>query len=258
MFILGVRGFSWAVSVFSQVFKVTRAFFLFFLFSYFSFLWIDPRFFSRPTPGESSSSHARKKLWYPGLETFSQADILPNGRYVIRWAALCCFCFFGGRSSFISSLQIMQNFLTFSPATKRLKNNWAKATSSSRLFVCRSNFPAVYCWSHFTGYCKRYWRIRNLSQSESVKYNWNGYWAVLCSEVVPLCLSTSVDREFLGWGWVTNLRSYSYGRLASCKEVQGSPSLCHWNLDSLFKSLLGFRIPWAVCWIPEPEVSAFH
>ena len=170
MFILGARGFSWAVSVFSQVFKVTRAFFLFFLFSYFSFLWIDPRFFSRPTPGESSSSHARKKLWYPGLEMFSQADILPNGRYVIRWAALCCFCFFGGRSSFISSLQIMQNFLTFSPATKRLKNNWAKATSSSRLFVCRSNFPAVYCWSHFTGYCKRYWRIRNLRQSESVKY----------------------------------------------------------------------------------------
>ena len=87
---------------------------------------------------------------------------------------------------------------------------------------------------------------------------WNGYWVMLCSEVVALCLITSVDREFLGWGWVTNLRSYSYGRLASCKEVQGSPSLCHWNLDSLFKSLLGFRIPWAVCWIPEPEVSAFH
>ena len=63
-----------------------------------------------------------------------------------------------------------ENFPTFSPATKRLENNWAKATSSSRRFVCRSNFLAVYCWSHFTGYCKRYWRIRNLSQSESVKY----------------------------------------------------------------------------------------
>lgn len=63
-----------------------------------------------------------------------------------------------------------ENFPTFSPATKRLENNWAKGTSSSRLFVCRSNFLAVYCWSHFTGYCKRYWRIRNLSQSESVKY----------------------------------------------------------------------------------------
>ena len=104
---------------------------------------------------------------------FSQADILPNGRYVIRWAVLILlfFPFLEAEVRLFPLCKLCnENFPTFSPATKRLENNWTKATSSSRLFVCRSNFLAVYCWSHFTGYCKRYWRIRNLSQSESVKY----------------------------------------------------------------------------------------
>ena len=33
------------------------------------------------------------------------------------------------------------------------------------------------------------------------------------------------------------------------------PSLCQWtDLDSEFSSLVGFRIPWAVFWIPKPRI----
>ena len=31
-------------------------------------------------------------------------------------------------------------------------------------------------------------------------------------------------------------------------------SLCQWNLDSEFQSLVEFRIPWAVFWIPKPRI----
>ena len=31
-------------------------------------------------------------------------------------------------------------------------------------------------------------------------------------------------------------------------------SICHWNLDSGFQSLVGFRIPWAVFRIPKPRI----
>ena len=31
-------------------------------------------------------------------------------------------------------------------------------------------------------------------------------------------------------------------------------SLCQWKLDSGFRSLVGFRIPWAVFWIPKPRI----
>ena len=32
-------------------------------------------------------------------------------------------------------------------------------------------------------------------------------------------------------------------------------SFFHWNLNSRFHSLMGFRIPWAVFWIPKPRIS---
>ena len=32
-------------------------------------------------------------------------------------------------------------------------------------------------------------------------------------------------------------------------------SFCQWNLDSVFQSLVGFRIPWAVFRIPKPRIS---
>ena len=32
-------------------------------------------------------------------------------------------------------------------------------------------------------------------------------------------------------------------------------SLCQWNLDSGFQSLVGFRTPWAVFRIPKPRIS---
>ena len=30
--------------------------------------------------------------------------------------------------------------------------------------------------------------------------------------------------------------------------------VCQWNLDSGFQSIVGFRIPWAVFWIPKPRI----
>lgn len=35
------------------------------------------------------------------------------------------------------------------------------------------------------------------------------------------------------------------------------PALCHWNFDSGFPSLVGFRIPQAVFRIPKPKIPAF-
>ena len=32
-------------------------------------------------------------------------------------------------------------------------------------------------------------------------------------------------------------------------------SIFHWNMNSRFHSLMGFRIPWAVFWIPKPRIS---
>ena len=31
-------------------------------------------------------------------------------------------------------------------------------------------------------------------------------------------------------------------------------SICQWNLDSGYQSLVGFRIPWAVFQIPKPRI----
>ena len=49
-----------------------------------------------------------------------------------------------------------------------------------------------------------------------------------------------------------------------CKGIQGSgfqeldASLCWWNQDSGFQSLVVFRIPWAVSCIPKAQDSGFH
>ena len=32
-------------------------------------------------------------------------------------------------------------------------------------------------------------------------------------------------------------------------------SLCQWNMDFGFQSLVGFRIPWAVFWIPKSRTD---
>ena len=151
--------------------------------------------------------------------TLSQTDILPNGRYVICWAVLILLFFLVRLFPLCKSCN--ENFPTFSPATKRLENNWAKATSSSRLFVCRSSFLAVYCWSHFTGCCKRYWRIRNLSQSESVKYlEW-----ILSGVMLRSCRSVFlkyVSRHSIANFWAevgSRIHVLILCCLASCKEI---------------------------------------
>ena len=41
-------------------------------------------------------------------------------------------------------------------------------------------------------------------------------------------------------------------------QVLYSSSLCQWNLDSRFQSLVGLRIPWAVFWIPKPIRFRIH
>ena len=173
MFTLGATGFSWEVSGLAQVLKVTRALFLFCLLSYFSFSLNWPAFFLAAHTRRKLLVAREKKPLVPGIRDVESSRcssewqichplsctdfvVFPFLEEEVRLFPLCKPC--------------NENFPTFSAATKRLENNWGKATSSSRRFVCRFNFLAVYCWSHLTGYCKRYWRIRNLSQSESVKY----------------------------------------------------------------------------------------
>jgi len=57
-------------------------------------------------------------------------------------------------------------------------------------------------------------------------------------------------------------------RIAKCKVIQDclglhavdsgfhglDSSICQWTLDFGFQSIVGFRIPWAVLWIPEPGI----
>ena len=171
-FTLGARGFPWEFSGFGQVLKVTCTFFLFCLFSYFSFFKLT-RVFSRcPHPAKAPRRTREKTFGTQGKRCLVKQIFFRMADYEICHPLSCTdfVVFLFSRQKFVYCKSCNENFPTFSPATKRLENNWTKATSSSRLFVCRSNFLAVYCWSHFTGYCKRYWRIRNLSQSESVKY----------------------------------------------------------------------------------------
>ena len=110
MFTLGARGFSWKVSGFGQVLTVTRAFFLFCLLSYFSFSLNWPAFFSRgrhpakaPRCTREKTSCTQGKRCLVKQIFFRMADMSSVELY---W--FCCFSSFGGRSSFISSLQIMQ------------------------------------------------------------------------------------------------------------------------------------------------------
>ena len=95
MFTVGARGFSWEVSGFGEVLRVTRAFFLFCLFSYFSFSLNWPAFY---LAADTQGKRCLVKQIF-----FRMADMSSVELY---W--FCCFSFFGGRSSFISSLQIMQ------------------------------------------------------------------------------------------------------------------------------------------------------
>ena len=142
---------------------------------------------------------------------FSQADILPNGRYVIRWAVLILLFFLFWRQKFVYFLFANHAMNIFRPFRQLLKGS--KTTELKETHPQDFSFVVPILW-RFTveiilpDFAKvigesGIWANQN-------RWNiWNGYWVVLCSEVVPPCLSTSVDREFLGWGWVTNLRSYS-------------------------------------------------
>ena len=166
-------GFSYAVSGFGQVFKVTRAVFLFFRFSFLLFLFFIKLtcVFSRgrhsakaPRRTREKASGTQGKRCLVKQIFFRMADMSSVELY------FAVFAFLEAEVRLFPLWKSWKIFRHFPQPTKRLENNWAKETSSSRLFVCHSNFLAVYCWRHFTGYCKLYWRIRNLSQSESVKY----------------------------------------------------------------------------------------
>ena len=64
-------------------------------------------------------------------------------KVAIRWVVFYCSCLFGGRSSFTLFFAKHEKFSDIFPISRRLENNWAKATSSSGLFICRSNFLAI-------------------------------------------------------------------------------------------------------------------
>ena len=58
--------------------------------------------------------------------------------------------------------------------------------------------------------------------------------------------------DYLTPGTGSNVRE-SKKVLDSGFQVMDS-SLCHWNLDTGFQSLMRFRIPWAVFRIPKPRI----
>ena len=64
---------------------------------------------------------------------------------------------------------------------------------------------------------------------------------------MSVCLSRPMSRESK-----TVLDSGSHA-VHSGFHVRDS-SLCQWKLDSGFRSLGEFRIPWAVFWIPKPRI----
>lgn len=135
---------------------------------------------------------------------FRQADILPNGRYVIRWAVLILLFFLFWRQKFVYFLFANHAMKIFRPFRQLLKG--------SKTTELKEPHP-----QDFLFVVPIFWRftvevflpdIANVIGESGIWANqnrwniWNGYWVVLCSEVVPLFLSTSVDCEFLGWGWV--------------------------------------------------------
>ena len=144
---------------------------------------------------------------------FSQADVLPNGRYVIRWAVLILLFYLFWRKKFVYFLFANHAMKIFRPFRQLLKGS--KTTELKQPHPQDVLFVVPIFWRFTVEVILP--DIANVIEESGIWANqnqwniWNGYWVVLCSEVVPLCLSTSVDREFLGWarGWVTNLRSYS-------------------------------------------------
>ena len=169
------------------------------------------------------SAVPRQKFGTAKLVKFSQTDILQNESchplscillFLLIWGQKFVHCFFAKHEKFSSIF----------PISKRLENNWAKATSSSGLLICRSSFLAITVDVILPYIAKVIGELgiwANGNQTEYLK----GYWVVLCSEVVAPVFKY-VGRIFgLRLGHQFTLTSYSL-----------------W-----FPVLLGFRIPWAAC-----------
>lgn len=128
------------------------------------------------------SAVPRQKFGTPKLVKFSQTDILQNESchplscillFLLIWGQKFVHCFFAKHEKFSSIFHI----------SKRLENNWAKATSSSGLLICRSSFLAItvdVILPYIANVIGELGIWANGNQTEYLK----GYWVVLCSEVV--------------------------------------------------------------------------
>ena len=129
-------------------------------------------------------------------------------KVAIRWVVFYCSYLFGGRSSFTLFFAKHEKFSDIFPISKRIENNWAKATSSSGLFICLSNFLAItvdVILPYIANVIGELGIWANGNQTEYLK----GYWVVLCSEVVAPVFKY-VRRIFgLRLGHKCTLSSYS-------------------------------------------------
>lgn len=138
---------------------------------------------------------------------FSQTDILQN-ESCHPLSCILLFLLIWGQKFFYFFCAKHEKFSNIFPISKRLENNWAKATSSSGLFICRSNFLAItvdVILPYIANVIGELGIWANGNRAEYLK----GYWVVLCSEVVAPVFKY-VRRIFgLRLGHKCTLSSYS-------------------------------------------------
>ena len=176
---------------------------------------------------------------------FSQADVLPNGRYVIRWAVLILLFFLFWRKKFVYFLFANHAMKIFRPFRQLLKGS--KTTELKQPHPQDVLFVVPIFWRFTVEVILP--DIANVIGESGIWANqnrwniWNGYWVVLFSEVVPLCLRV---RQSIANFWAevgSRIYVLILCCLASCKEIQDSPhSNGYW--DSGFLELYaGFQGP---------------
>ena len=167
-----------------------------------------------------SSQNMGKTLGLPGI-----SNLCPWAVTIVRWA----------QEKIIYKLDYSLLFDRYS--LKKLAGNLSHATPvywtlNSRLDEGRwGTFRRVkrpsFCWND----CRTFRMSKNCAREGQV--NHIDPWP--CKEVK----NSQLDSEF---------HAVEFGF-----QVLDS-SLCQWNLDSGFRSLVGYRIPWAVFWIPKPRI----
>ena len=127
-----------------------------------------------------------------------------------------------------------------------LQNKHALCRFSRKIIIFHLGFKKIY--ELYLFYCEK--AIHNLRPLyELSNFRLKQLW-IYKIEIQVLLWKCARSSE-LWWGLWTNFRSFS-------TPLYMDSSLWKRNLDSGFKSLVGFRFPWSVFEIPQTHDSGFH